>query len=271
MNHVNALSRKSGGAEPARALSARKLIVERGGRTVLDKVDLTARRGTTVGIIGPNGAGKSSLLLALYKAISFQGGDVLIDADPIGSLSRRTIAQRIAVVAQDSESSLPLEVRDTVALGRLPHRGLVQYGDADDRARVDEALAMVGLEELADRLVSQLSGGERQRALIARAIVQDTDYLLLDEPTNHLDLHHQFALLDLIKTLAATTVVVLHDLNLAARACDELVLLDRGRVVASGPSDDVLEPHLLSEVYRCEVARVEHGGRRYLLFDGRKN
>lgn len=252
-----------------RSLSARDLIVVRGGHTVLDNVELTARRGTTVGIIGPNGAGKSSLLLALYKAISFQGGDVLIDSDPIGTLSRREIACRIAVVAQNSESALPLEVRDAVALGRLPHRSLMQYGDADDRAQVDEALRLVGLEGLGHRLISELSGGERQRALIARAIVQSADYLLLDEPTNHLDLRHQFALFDLIKKLAVTTVVVLHDLNLAARACDELVLLDRGRLVASGPSEEVLEPQLISEVYRCDVTRVEHGGRRHLLFDSR--
>jgi iron complex transport system ATP-binding protein len=249
------------------ALLARDLIVRRGGCTVLDRVELTARRGTTVGIIGPNGAGKSSLLLALYRAIPRAAGEVIIDGVGLDELSRREIARTIAIVGQDNEMAMPLSVRDSVGLGRLPHRSLVGYGDVTDRELVTEALGRVGLSDLADRLLTELSGGERQRALIARAIVQDPSYLFLDEPTNHLDLHHQFALLALVKTVSATTVTVLHDLNLAARACQELVLLANGRLVASGPSADVLQPDLIAEVYQVGVHVVEHRGRRHLIFD----
>ena len=132
---------------------------------------------------------------------------------------------------------------------------------------VDAALARVDITYLADRLITQLSGGERQRALIARAIAQDADHLLLDEPTNHLDIRHQFELLALVATIPATTVIVLHDLNLAARCCDELILLDHGRLVASGPTQQVLDPELISQVYGVQVHRIDHAGQPRLLFD----
>ena len=154
-----------------------------------------------------------------------------------------------------------------MALGRLASRSLLHYGDRSDQELVEAALARVELTELADRLVTELSGGERQRALIARAIAQQADHLLLDEPTNHLDLRHQFALLDLVRTLGCTTVIVLHDLNLAARCCDHILLLDAGHVVVSGPPDDVLRPEIFEPVYRFRVHRIDYRGRLHLIFD----
>ena len=136
------------------------------------------------------------------------------------------------------------------------------YGDATDRDIVDNALTRTDLTGLADRLVTQLSGGERQRVLVARAIAQQAGHLLLDEPTNHLDIGHQFALLDLVKTIDATTVIVLHDLNLAARACDRLVLLDQGRLVASGPCEEVLQPDLLSRICQPSAPAARLAQRR---------
>ncbi|MCI1748195.1 MAG: ABC transporter ATP-binding protein [Acidipropionibacterium sp.] len=195
------------------------------------------------------------------------GGRVLIDGAEITSMSRRAIARSVAVVSQERDDALPLTVRDAVGLGRLSHRSLAGYGDAEDRSRVDEALDRVDMTGLADRLITQLSGGERQRALIARAIVQDADHLVLDEPTNHLDISHQFALLSLVDQIPATTVMVLHDLNLAARSCEQLILLDRGRLIASGPADEVLDPALISRVYGVDVHRIEFAGRSWLLFD----
>ncbi len=248
-------------------IEARSLVVRRGRRVVLDRVDLSAGDGHTIGVVGPNGAGKSTLVQAVYRALAAAGGQVLIDGADVTSLSRRAIARSVAVVSQDRDDALPLTVRDAVGLGWLSHRSLAGYGDSEDRDRVEEALARVDMAGLADRLVTQLSGGERQRALIARAIVQDADHLLLDEPTNHLDIRHQFALLALVEQIPATTVMVLHDLNLAARCCQELIMLDRGRVVASGPSDEVLEPALVSRVYRVAVHRIEYAGRPRLLFD----
>ncbi|MDK7699813.1 ABC transporter ATP-binding protein [Cutibacterium avidum] len=248
-------------------ITASDLIIRRGQRVVLDSVDLSADQGMTIGVVGPNGAGKSTLLSALYRNVAIASGRVTVSDHDLSAMSRREIAREVAVVSQIPDQALPLTVRDTVALGRLPHRSLMGYGDATDRDIVDNALTRTDLTGLADRLVTQLSGGERQRVLVARAIAQQAGHLLLDEPTNHLDIGHQFALLDLVKTIDATTVIVLHDLNLAARACDRLVLLDQGRLVASGPCEEVLQPDLLSRIYRVDVDRISHNGHIHLLFN----
>ena len=247
-------------------IGAENLTVRRGGRLVLDKVSLAADRNATIGIIGPNGAGKTTLLLALFRALSIDGGVVRLDDEDVTALTRRDIARRVAVVGQNDPTALPLPVRDAVALGRLPHRSLLRYGDDADTAIVEDALARVGALDLADRLVTELSGGERQRVLLARAIAQKAGHLLLDEPTNHLDIHHQFLLLDLVREVQATTIVVLHDLNLASQVCTELVLLDRGRLVASGPTAQVLDPELISRVYRVRAEAILADGHTHLVF-----
>lgn len=252
-------------------IRADDVVIRRGGLLVLDKVSMAAHRNVTIGVIGPNGAGKSTLLLALYRALGLDGGMVWLDGRDVLGLRRRELAREVAVVSQNDEAQLPLSVRDTVALGRLPHRSLLTYGDESDRAIVRDALAAVGACELADRLVTELSGGERQRVLLARAIAQRAGHLLLDEPTNHLDIYHQFQLLDLVRELESTKVVVLHDLNLAAQVCDELVLLDRGRLVASGPTDEVLDPDLISRVYRVNAQRVRRDSGTHLLFAPRRD
>ncbi len=247
-------------------IDARNLVLRRGGRLVLDDVSLAAHRNSTIGIVGPNGAGKSSLLFALHRALRYESGTVLLDDTDIAHVSRRWLAKQIAFVAQDRETVLPLAVRDVVALGRLPHRSLLRYGDPADRQIVDDALSRVDASHLADRLITELSGGEKQRILLARAMAQQAGHLLLDEPTNHLDIHHQFLLLELVREISATTIVVLHDLNLAAQACDELVLLDHGRLVAAGPTSEVLDPELISRVYRVQASRINAEGSVHLLF-----
>lgn len=246
---------------------AHDVSVDRSGRRVLDAASLVTKSDSTVGIIGPNGAGKSTFLRTLYRSLAAASGDIQVDGEPLGSLSRREIARRISVVAQVNGSTLPLPVRDSAALGRLSNRGLVGYGDRSDRVLVEEALAQVGLAGFEDRLTTELSGGEMQRVLIARAIVQDATHLLLDEPTNHLDIHHQYQVLDLVRELKKTCVVVLHDLNLAAQYCDELVLLDHGRVVSSGRAEDVLTAERIAEVYRveCEVLH-NSAGQRHIVY-----
>ena len=245
------------------------LTVRRGAGIVLHDVNLTAHDGEVLGVVGPNGSGKSTLLMCLSRSLPAATGVIRIDHHDVTTMSRRQIATRTAVVAQERDAVLPLTVRDAISLGRLPSRNLVGYGDEADQELVDEAMGRLGLTGLADRLITQLSGGERQRVLIARALAQQADHLLLDEPTNHLDLHHQFALLDLIAALGHTTVIVLHDLNLAARYCDRLVLLDGGRVVATGPPATVLRPDIVAAVYGLHLTTVDWRGRSYLLFDQR--
>ena len=247
-------------------IQAEQLSVVRGDREVLAGAHLVAEPGEVVGVVGPNGSGKTTLLLALNRALRASGGTVVIDGDDLSRLPRREIARRVAVVAQDSDASLPLTVRDAVGLGRLASRSLLAYGDAADRLLVRDALEQVQATHLADRLVTQLSGGERQRVLVARAIAQQASHLLLDEPTNHLDLHHQFALLSLVAGLQCTVVMVLHDLNLAARYCHRLLVVHQGQIAATGTPEEVLIPEILEPIYRIAVSSFEHEGRRQLVF-----
>ncbi len=248
-------------------IEAHNLSVSRGGQVVLAGAHLIAESGEVVGVVGPNGSGKTTFLSALNRALRASVGTVVIDGDDLTRLPRREIARRVAVVAQDPEQGLPLTVRDAVGLGRLARRSLFAYGDQQDQELIRKALEQVQALDLADRLITRLSGGERQRVLVARAIAQQASHMLLDEPTNHLDLHHQFSLLSLVTGLGKTVVMVLHDLNLAARYCDRVVLIDDGAVAASGTPAEVLIPEILEPIYHLKISRIVHGGRGHLLFD----
>ncbi len=251
-------------------IHADHIVVDRSGKRVLSGLDFATREGEIVGIVGPNGSGKSTLLQALAKNLKLSHGVVTVDGRDVANLSRREIARKMAMLPQQTDSALPLSVRDTVTLGLLASRTLTTYGSARDHRLVDQALAQVGLLDLAERLITQLSGGERQRTMIARAIVQNADYLLLDEPTNHLDLHHQFSLMELLTGIEATTIVVLHDLNLASRCCDRVVLLNEGEIVADGPPSDVFTPKNLELTYRLDVTVIEHNNKPHLIFNPQK-
>ena len=230
------------------------------GRRVLTDVSF-ATPGRVTGIIGPNGSGKSTLIRALTAAIPRIAGSVTIDDVNLAGLSRHQIAQRVAVVEQSTPSDLDLCVFESVALGRLPWRrpwsvtGSPSGRRADDEL-VAEALSTVGMDQSATLPLTSLSGGERQRVRLARALVQGAAHLLLDEPTNHLDIRYQHETLALARERTSCVVVVLHDINLAARYCDHLVVLDRGRVVASGPPEDVLHTDLVESVWDVRTERL---------------
>ena len=227
---------------------------------VIESVGLRAVPGEVVGLIGPNGSGKTTFLRTLYAALRPRAGLVTIDEQPVATLRGPELARRIAVVAQETPSDLPVTVADMVLLGRTPHRHALAAFSREDHRAVAAALTRVGARHLADRPYATLSGGEKQRVLVARTLAQQADHLLLDEPTNHLDIRYQHELLRLVGQLGVTSVVVLHDLNLAARYCTRLVLLERGRVVATGSPDDVLTPETLRRVYGVHVERVTVGG-----------
>lgn len=235
-------------------------------RSVLTDVHLIADGGEVLGLIGPNGSGKTTLLRTLYASLQPRNGEVTLDGVPLDDLDARQIARRTAVVVQEEHSELPLTVGEMVLLGRVPHLRSFQRTSREDHMIAAAALERVGARAFADRPLAELSGGERQRVLIARALVQQASHLLLDEPTNHLDIHYQHAILALVRSLEVTTVVVLHDLNLAARYCDRLVLLDRGRVAATGTPEEVLRPLVLEPVYSIGVERLQHDGHIQLLF-----
>ncbi|MFF5985536.1 ABC transporter ATP-binding protein [Prauserella flavalba] len=232
-----------------------------GGRLVLDGVSLAPSAGATVGLLGPNGSGKSTLLRLLAGVLAPTAGVVTLDGDLLDDVGRRAVARRIAVVEQHTDTQVPLTVLDVVRLGRIPHRKTWLPASAEDDEAVRDALEHAGLTDKVDRRWQTLSGGERQRVQIARALAQRPRELLLDEPTNHLDIQHQFDLLNLLVGLPVTTVVALHDLNLAAMYCDQLVVLDQGRVVAGGSPEDVLTEELIERVYgvRAVVTREPEG------------
>jgi len=240
-------------------IRARDVRWSAGGRLILDGVEVPVRRGETLGLLGPNGSGKSSLLRLLAGLRRPAGGAILLDGRDLGQVRRRTVAQRIAVVEQHASTEVDLTVLDVVRLGRIPHRRPWSGGSADDERAVAAAIARTGLQERIDQPWATLSGGERQRVQIARALAQEPSELLLDEPTNHLDVHHQLDLLTLVAELPVTTVVALHDLNLAAMFCDRLVVLHEGRVVASGDPHEVLTPELLADVYRVRAVVTDDG------------
>lgn len=240
-------------------LSAQQLSWTRGGHLVVDDIDIRPEPGQTVGLLGPNGSGKSSLLRLLAGVSRPDRGTVELDGTPLHRLGKRPLARRIAVVGQHAHTDTDITVFDVVRLGRIPHRDL--FGaDTREAEAIERALRATGLTEHAQRTWHTLSGGERQRAQIARALAQEPSELLLDEPTNHLDIAHQLEILELLTRLPVTTVVALHDLNLAAMFCDYILLLDGGRIAAHGTPAETLTEQLVRSVYGvAATVTVEEG------------
>ncbi|PZR53745.1 ABC transporter ATP-binding protein [Xylanimonas oleitrophica] len=242
----------------------------RGSREVVTDARVAAEPGQVLGLLGANGSGKSSLLRACFGALRPTAGRVLLDGTDIATLSRRQVARRVAVMAQEPPDEFGLTVAESVLLGRTPHRGSLGHDDDRDWWHVDRAMALAGVAHLADRPVHRLSGGERQRTLLARSIAQEADALLLDEPTNHLDVSYRFELMRTVAGLGLTTVIALHDLDLALSFCDRVVVLHRGRVAAHGAPADVLTPALVRDVFGVEATPVVHPvtGTTHLLLRG---
>ncbi|MDO9355004.1 MAG: ABC transporter ATP-binding protein [Solirubrobacteraceae bacterium] len=243
------------------SLRAERVSWSAGGRLIVDDVSIQIEDGETVGLLGPNGSGKSSLIRLMAGVRSPSSGTVLLAGDDLAGLRRREIARRVAVVEQHATTEVDLTVGEVVGLGRIPHRSAWGPDTAGDSGAVARALQRTGLESSAGRSWHTLSGGERQRVHIARALAQEPTELLLDEPTNHLDVHHQLELLSLVRELPLTSVVALHDLNLAAMFCDRLVVLSGGRVVAGGTPAEILTPELIADVYRVRAVVTPEGPR----------
>jgi len=237
-------------------LSVVGVSVGLGGAQVLDAVTLQAPPGTAVGVVGPNGSGKTTLLRTIYRSLRPDRGMVLIDGSDITGMSVRGAARTTAAVLQNGAGSPELTVSEMVGLGRNPHHALFSRDTAADHEAVEEAMARTGVTAYADRPIGSLSGGERQRVLLARALAQQPRLLVLDELTNHLDVRARFELLDLVRSTGITTLAVLHELDLAVRCCDRLVVLDRGTVVAAGAVLAVMTPELLRTVFGVN-ARAE--------------
>ncbi|MBE3637294.1 ABC transporter ATP-binding protein [Mangrovicoccus algicola] len=241
------------------SLSAEDLHWAPGGVPILRGVTLRLPGRGVLGLVGPNGSGKSSLLRLMAGLRRGTGGAVLLDGQPMARMRRRDVARRLALVEQDAATASALSVREVVALGRPPRRGAWAPWSAADEAAVAAALARAGMQGRGDQPWATLSGGECQRVQIARALAQEPRELLLDEPTNHLDIRHQLELLRLLPHLGARVVVALHDLNQAAAFCDEIAVMQDGRLVAQGRPAQVLDAGLIRDVFGVE-ARIERSG-----------
>ena len=236
-------------------LAVDRLAVALDGHPILRDVSFEAASGEWVGVLGPNGAGKTTLLRALGGHVPFRGG-IRLEGTPVDQMGVSTRARRMAFVRQARSLTFDFTVEEFVLLGRAPHRGWLEAYRRADRDRVREALARVDLEGFATRSVLSLSGGEMQRVFLAQALVQDADLLLLDEPTAHLDVQYQFAFMEQVRAQVAsgrTVLAVGHDLELAARYADRLLLFADGRLRAAGPPGTVLTPGRIAEIFGMRV------------------
>jgi iron complex transport system ATP-binding protein len=233
-----------------------ELAVELGGREILAGIDFEVSAGEVVGLVGRNGVGKTTLLRLANGVLHASAGRVLLGGEPISKLSRRRLARGVAFVPQDLHVPFPFRVGELVLMGRAPHQPMVGLESENDVRLALEALERLGIRHLADRAITTLSGGERQLVLFARALVQDPDVLLLDEPTAFLDLKHRVEVLREVRAFTRSgrsALIVSHDLSLAARSCDRIVLLDSGRVAAVGRPVEVLTPENLRSAFGIKV------------------
>ena len=244
-------------------LATRDLIIDVPGREGGTPLNITIEPGQVWGVLGPNGAGKTTLLHTLAGLHAPRSGSVQLNDLALGQLRRRHVAQRLGLVFQDRQDGFPATVLETALIGRHPYLSPWQMEGADDYARAEAALERLDVAHLRDRLVSTLSGGERQRVAIATVLTQAPNVWLADEPTNHLDLHHQSAVMALMGEQAAqgqAVIMCLHDLNLAARWCDHVLLLYPNGEACWGPRVSMLVPSALESLYRQKLAVVEVDG-----------
>ncbi|MFC3126048.1 ABC transporter ATP-binding protein [Pseudoroseomonas globiformis] len=246
-------------SQGAMTLGASGLRWSARGTPILHDVGLEIASGETFGLIGPNGSGKSTLMRLLAGVLKPQGGEVRLDGRPVARMTRREVAQRLALVEQQAATAERITARDAVELGRTPWLSALRPWSTEDDAIVAGSLEAVDMAGFAERDWATLSGGERQRVHIARALAQRPGILLLDEPTNHLDIHHQLSILRFVAALPVTTVLALHDLN-QAMSCDRLGVLHQGRLVALGRPPEVLTPELLRDVFKVRATFLTDPG-----------
>ncbi|HIE06378.1 MAG TPA: ABC transporter ATP-binding protein [bacterium (Candidatus Stahlbacteria)] len=228
---------------------------------VINDISFSIEKGDFVGIIGPNGAGKSTLLRLLANILKGQSGSIQIDGRDLDSFRREDLARLVGFIPQETHFSLNFRVFDVILQGRYPHLGFFKIEDLNDNRIVDEAIQRTRISHLSDKQILDISSGERQMVVITRAVAQRPEILLLDEPTSFLDIKHQVEIMNLLKDLnreGITIIVVVHDLNLAGLFCGRLLLINQGRIAASGSPAEIITPEMIKKIYGVDVVGVNH-------------
>ncbi|PWW26896.1 iron complex transport system ATP-binding protein [Cytobacillus oceanisediminis] len=234
-------------------LQVKNMAFSMSDKQILNNITFSVKQGKFVGIIGPNGSGKSTMLKIIYRHLKQSSGIVTLYEKEIGLIPQKKLAQEIAVVSQETPVLFDFTVKDLVMMGRTPYKKWLAADNHEDVAIVEESMLLANVLHLEDRTFSQLSGGEKKRVMLARALAQQANILILDEPTNHLDIEHQYQLMDLVKDLPITIVAALHDLNLAAGYCDELLVMKDGALYMEGTPEQVLTEETLKEVFHMQA------------------
>lgn len=247
-------------------ISAENIHVLFDRKEILNGVDLLAGDGRFIGVVGPNGSGKSTLLKCIYRVLKPTTGAIYLDDIALRNYSAKEAAKKIAVVAQHNLVGFDFTVQEMVLMGRAPHKNALDRDNAYDYQVVNDALKTAGMEAFKERSFSSLSGGEQQRVVLARALAQQTPCLILDEPTNHLDIKYQLQLMRIVKESGCTIISAIHDLNIAARYCDEIYILSKGRIRAHGAPRSVLTKELISEVFGIKATLLQEQDEIFIIF-----
>lgn len=249
-------------------IKIKELTKRFGKKNVVDNVSINIKPGTITSFIGPNGAGKSTLLSMVSRLLDSDTGEVLLDQENVQKWKSNEFAKRVSILRQSNFLNVRLTVRELISFGRYPYsKGRLT---AEDEKFVDQAIDYMNLHDMEDQLIDELSGGQKQRAFIAMVIAQDTEYILLDEPLNNLDMKHSVQIMKtlrkLVNELGKTVVIVLHDINFASVYSDRIVALKDGKLIKNGPTNEIINPQTLREIYEMDIPVQEQNGCRICVY-----
>ncbi|MDO4763214.1 MAG: ABC transporter ATP-binding protein [Flavobacteriaceae bacterium] len=238
-----------------------------GNTKILKEVSFEVEKNSFVGIIGPNGSGKSTTLKCIYGVNKPKGGEILFEGEKLLSMPSKERAKKIAVLAQESGGQFDFTVGQVVEMGRYPHKKTLENYSKEDEEIIENVLEKMKLQDYKERSFNTLSGGEKQRVLIARLLIQQSDFIILDEPTNHLDIGHQIDIMNTIKGMGVTVLAAIHDMNMAALYCDKVILMKKGEVLKQGSVEEVLTPDMLKTLFNVNAEIHDFNGRKQIIYN----